>query len=101
MRRVCLFYDFTYCSIHYVKSVQQKFLQTPRSNISCGIEFLKMLLSLAVLMNGDKLDPDIQSSSPEGVFRNASLNCIRPTIIKPYNFDGCFGSYQINPNTEL
>ena len=48
-----------------------------------------MLLSLALLI---KPDPDIQSSSPEGVFCNASLNFIRPTNIKPYNFDGCFGS---------
>ena len=41
------------------------------------------------VINGwSKPDPDIRSSSPEGVFRNF----IRPTIIKPCNFDGCVGS---------
>ena len=45
------------------------------------------------VINGwNKPDSDIRSSSPEGVFCNASMNLIRPTIIKPYNFVGCFGS---------
>ena len=52
-----------------------------------------MLLPIA----WNKPDPD----SPEGVFRNSSLNFIRPATIKPTVLMAALVVYQINPNTEL
>ena len=41
---------------------------------SCRTVFSKMLLPLEFVNEWNKPDSDIRSSSPEGVFRNASLN---------------------------
>ena len=46
----------------------------------------------------NKSDPDIQSSSPEGVFCNALLNFIRSTTIKTFCLVVALVVYQINSN---
>ena len=48
--------------------------------------------STCVVNGWNKPDPDISSSSPEGVLCNATLNFIRPITRNTYSFDGCFGS---------
>ena len=53
---------------------------------------LKKATSSCVVNGRNKSDPDMQSSNPEGVFRNVSLNFVRPTKRKSYSFDECLGS---------
>ena len=47
-----------------------------------------MLLSLALILTSEVLAMKV-------VFRNASLNFVRATMIKSSNCDGCFGVYQL------
>ena len=50
--------------------------------------FLKNETFPCVINGWNNPDPDIRSSSADGVFRNVSLNFIRPNTLKPYNFNG-------------